>query len=360
MKKTIALVLILALGLTAEVANADFTFGNPTNLGPIVNSSSLEKGPSISSDGLTLFFHSGNSRPGSYGQKDLWLTTRATKDDPWSEPVNFDPNINSTYQEGNPSISADQLTLYFSSWRQPEGYGENDLWMIERPAISDPWSETINLGPIINTSYVEIRPDISADGLTLFFSSDRPGGYGDLDLWITTRQNRDDPWGPPENLGPILNSSDRDGGPCISSDGLTLFLQSDRPGGYGGRDLYMTTRASTNHPWSTPVNLGPIVNTEVEDGGPSISEDGLTLYFYSKRPGGFGRNDLWQVSIDPVVDLNADGIVDSADMCIIVDNWGTDEPLCDIGPTPFGDGIVDVQDLIVLAEHLFEEIPPVE
>jgi len=69
---------------------------------------------------------------------------------------------------------------------------------------------------------------------------------------------------------------------------------------------------------------------------------------------------LWQVSIEPVVDLNGDGIVDSADMCIIVNNWGTDEPLCDIGPTPFGDGIVDVQDLIVLAKHLFEEIPPAE
>jgi hypothetical protein len=70
--------------------------------------------------------------------------------------------------------------------------------------------------------------------------------------------------------------------------------------------------------------------------------------------------DLWQVSIDPIVDLNGDGIVDALDMCIIVDHWGTDNSLCDIGPTPFGDGIVDIQDLIVLAEHLFEEIPPVE
>jgi hypothetical protein len=66
---------------------------------------------------------------------------------------------------------------------------------------------------------------------------------------------------------------------------------------------------------------------------------------------------MWQVSIEPVVDLNGDGIVDSTDMCIMVDDyWGTDEPLCDIGPMPWGDGIVDVQDLIVLAEHLFEEV----
>ncbi len=61
-----------------------------------------------------------------------------------------------------------------------------------------------------------------------------------------------------------------------------------------------------------------------------------------------------------IADLNRDGIVDSADMCIMVDHWGEYYPLCDIGPPPFGDGIVDVQDLIVLAEHLFEEVPPVE
>jgi len=343
--------------MITEATKADFTFGEPTNLGPIVNSSSLEKGPSISNDGLTLFFHSGNSRPGGYGQKDLWVTSRATTDDPWREPFNLGPNINTSFQEGNPSISTDELSLYFSSWRQPEGYGENDIWLIERSKISDSWCEPINLGSTINSSYVEIRPDISADGLTLFFSSDRPGGYGDLDLWLTTRKTQDEPWEPPVNLGAILNSSYRDGGPCIASDGLALFFQSDRPGGYGGRDVYLATRNTLNSTWSTPVNLGPIVNSAVEDGGPDISDDGLTLYFYSKRPGGFGLNDLWQVSIEPVVDLNADGIVDSADMCIMVDNWGADNSLCDIGPMPWGDGVVDVEDLKVLAEHLFEEVP---
>ena len=351
------IVLVVAVGLTcgAGPAEADFTFGIPTNLGPIVNSSSLDKGPSISNDGLILFFHSGNSRPGGYGQKDLWVTTRATTDDLWSEPVNLGPNINTSFQEGNPSISADQLALYFSSWRQPEGYGENDIWMIERPTINDPWSQPMNLGPIINSPYVEIRPDISADGLTLFFSSDRPGGYGEDDLWVTTRATWDDPWGPPVNLGGIVNSSYRDSAPCISSDGLALFLQSDQPGSYGGRDLYLTTRASTNHPWNTPVNLGPIVNSEVEDGGPSISDDGLTLYFHSKRPGGFGRNDLWQASVIPIADFNDDEKVDLVDLVMLIDNWGTDDTLYDIGPMPWGDGTVDVEDLKVFMRHWEEE-----
>jgi inhibitor of cysteine peptidase len=96
------------------------------------------------------------------------------------------------------------------------------------------------------------------------------------------------------------------------------------------------------------------------DDGASISADCSTLYFTSNRSGGVGSYDLWQVSISPVVDFNGDGIVDCADMCIMVDHWGEDYPLCDIGPTPLGDGIVDVQDLIVLAEHLFEGIPQVE
>jgi hypothetical protein len=80
----------------------------------------------------------------------------------------------------------------------------------------------------------------------------------------------------------------------------------------------------------------------------------------SDRPGGHGLWDLWQVAIEPIVDLNGDGIVDAADMCIIVDHWGGNDTLCDIGPMPWGDSVVDVQDLIVLAEHLFEEIFPPE
>ena len=151
---------------------------------------------------------------------------------------------------------------------------------------------------------------------------------------------------------------------AVESDFYVLIGQSDslRPGGYGGRwgDLWVTTRPTKDDPWGEPVNLGPTVNSAYTEMTPSISADGSTLYFESDRPGGFGGHDLWQAPISPVVDLNGDGIVDSADMCIVVDHWGTEDSLCDIGPMPFGDGIVDVQDLIVLAEHLFEEVPPLE
>jgi len=120
----------------------------------------------------------------------------------------------------------------------------------------------------------------------------------------------------------------------------------------------MTTRASTNDDWTEPVNIGPPVNISIiSDASPVVSSDGRTLYFSSwNRDGGYGAFDLWQAPIIPIVDLNGDGIVDAADMCIVVDHWGTDNKMCDVGPMPWGDGIVDVQDLIVLSEHLFEEV----
>ena len=160
-----------------------------------------------------------------------------------------------------------------------------------------------------------------------------------------------------------MNTEASDGAPGISSDGRVLFFSDffgPRPNGQGGSDIWMTMRTTTSDPWGEPMNLGPTINSSANDQGPEISVDGSTLYFFSRRSGGYGDFDLWQVSINPIIDLTSDGIVNADDMSIIVDNWGTDNSLCDIGPMPWGDGIVDVQDLIVLAEHLFEEVPPVE
>ncbi|MCP4261524.1 MAG: hypothetical protein GY774_29080 [Planctomycetes bacterium] len=333
-------------------ANADFTFSTPTNLGSIVNSSSSEWPPSISADGLSLYFCS--NRPGGYGGRDLWVTTRATKDNEWGAPVNLGPTVNSPAKEAFPSISSDGLSLFFESTRSG-GYGGHDIWVTKRATTDDDWSAPENLGPMVNSSSNDATPSISGDGLSVFFESDRSGGYGSFDLWVTTRTTADTDWPAPVNLGATVNIGAWDGGPIISADGLALFFWSNRPGGYGSNDIWVTTRKTINDDWGTPVNPGPTINTATYDDPGSISADGLILYFDSDRPGGAGSDDLWQVSIEPIVDLNGDGIVDAADMCIIVDSWGTDEPLCDIGPMPWGDGIVDVQDLIVLAQHLFEE-----
>ncbi|UCD29865.1 MAG: PD40 domain-containing protein [Planctomycetota bacterium] len=352
MKKAILLILITVLSLAAEVAKADFTFGEPTNLGAFVNSSARDFGPSCSADGLSLYFDS--DRPGGSGDQDLWGTRRSTTKDLWGKPANLGSIVNSSYADNSPGISADGLLLFFGSNR-PGGFGEMDIWAAKRPTTNDPWGDPVNLGPPINTSYNETDVCISADGSELYFSSDRPGGSGGADLWVARRSTVEDGWSMPVNLGPTLNTSFDDGGPNISTDGLCLFFEFY--GAVDNFDIWMSKRPNKEHPWCIPVNLGLPINSSARDLQPEISFDGSTLYFTSDCPGGFGDHDLWQASIEPVVDLNGDGIVDSADMCIIVEHWGTDESLCDIGPTPLGDGIVDVQDLIVLAERLFEEIP---
>jgi Tol biopolymer transport system component len=351
-------VVAIVLG-SGEPSNADFTFGTPTNLGSVVNTSARDEEPCISLDGLSLYCCS--LRPGGYGKYDLWITSRVTTEDDWGPPVNLGPTVNSSSADFTPKVSADGLMLYFVSDR-PGGYGSYDLWVTRRTTKQDDWGTPVNLGPTVNKSGMDACMAISDDGLELYFWSDRPGGYGSSDIWVTRRATIEETWSMPVNLGPTVNSSATELCSDISGDGLLLFFVSKRSGGYGGNygDIWITRRATISDSWGPPVNLGPTLNTSASETGPALSADGSTLYFGSDRPGGSGGWDIWQASIDPVVDLNGDGIVDATDMCIIVDHWGTDNPLCDIGPTPFGDGVVDVQDLIVLAEHLFEEFPPVE
>jgi phosphohistidine phosphatase SixA len=360
MKKVILLVLFIVLTITITVANADFTFGEPTNLGPAVNSSRDEYDPSISTDGLSLYF-SIVYPPSGYGGSDLYVARRETTDDDWNTVVNLGQVVNSEAYEFGHDISYDGLSLYFNAWAW--GSGDVDVLVTTRAQASDPWGPPVNLGPPVNTSANESSPHISDDGLSLYFCdwgmqvSYRPGGMGHEDLWIATRASVSDPWGPPVNLGGPVNTPYRDNNPDTSADGLVLLITSNRHGGFGGSDIWMSRRTTTEDDWGLPMNLGPTVNGPASEEGQTISVDGKILYFHSNRSGGIGGYDLWQAPIIPITDLNDDGIVDADDMCIMVENWGTDNSLCDIGPMPWGDGIVDVEDLKVLAEHLFEEPP---
>ncbi|MHC4629281.1 MAG: hypothetical protein ACYTDV_20060, partial [Planctomycetota bacterium] len=272
----------------------------PKNLGSVVNSSSNDAAPNISSDGLSLYFTS--NRPGGYGSWDIWVTTRETIDSPWGEPVNLGPNVNTSSADATSSISADGLTLYFSC-RRSGGYGKDDLWIVTRETVDDEWGAAMNLGPTINSSSLDWSPSISADGLELFMHSDRPSSYGGDELWVARRETINDEWGSPENLGPAVNSPSLDATPSISADGLLLFFQSNRPDGYGGVvDIWFTTRATKDSPWAEAMNIGPSINSSGWEGNPSISADGSTLYFASWGSGGYGGNDLWQVSISPMSD----------------------------------------------------------
>ena len=342
---------VVAIVFGDGTAKADFTFGKPTNLGPTVNSSAGGSSPSISADGLELYFSS--DRPGGYGLDDIYVITRATTEDDWGEPVNLGSIVNSSTADIAPAISADGLELYFCEWGDPRpgGLGE-DLWVTTRATKDDEWGEPVNL-TTVNSSAYEFTPEISSDGLELYFESDRPGGYGLDDLYVSTRATTEDEWGTPVNLGPAINSSLWEHCPTISHDGLTLFFDIDFPTG----DLMMAKRVTKEDDWGEPVNLG---HTASEHWASDISADGSILFFMSEYLDGYSANDLWHAPITPVVDFNGDGKVDNADMDIMVDHWHTDEPLCDIGPTPLGDGIVDAQDMLVLTEYLTKEKVDVE
>jgi Tol biopolymer transport system component len=342
-KTRLAVVVVVVFVLGGSSTKADFTFGEPVNLGPTVNGYDNDSGPDLSADDLSLFFSSKRN-----GNAEIWMTTRATKNDPWGEPVNLG------IEGSDPSISADGLSLFFRS-RLSGGYGGADIWMITRASKEDLWGEPINLGPVVNSPGWEQHPDISADGLTLYFGSNRSGGLGVQDIWVTTRSTTEDEWGVPVNLGYPINNQWHQGGPSLSADGSALFFSKGSP-----RSIWMSRWSHDLPGWGTPVWVGFNHPSEASLGPqPSVSSDGRVLYFCA---GAYGYVDLWQASILPVVDLNDDRIVDAGDMCILIDHWGTDNPLCDIGPMPWGDGVVDVQDLIVLAEHLFEELPgqPIE
>ncbi len=342
MVATSFLSLCLSGGLGVPAVQADFIFGTPTNLGPTINSGPSNCAPCLSPDGLELYFQRGEP-------SDMLVSRRTTPDGEWGAPVAFGPTINTPgAYEGGASISADGLSLYFGSSSQ-------GLFVMKRATLNDNWGTPVSLG--ING----YAASVSADELELYFQAPTgayEGGYGGWDVWVTTRASADDQWGTPVNLGPTINTSYGDNWPGISPDGLVLFFASTRPGGLGNWDLYMARRATKKDPWGPPVNLGPAVNTTSWEVGAKVSWDGSTLYWHSARPGGFGSfSDIWQAPMIPTVDFNADQKVDLVDLVMLIDNWGTAKTLCDIGPMPWGDGVVDERDLRVLMESLMTPGP---
>ena len=271
-------------------------WSTPINLGPLVNSPFDDNRPAISKDGLSLYITS--DRPGGSGGLDIWVSHRPSVDDPWRAPQNLGPTVNSSLNDVAPTFSPDGHRLYFHSLRAG-GCGIADLYVSRRHDTRDDfgWGPPEDLGCVVNTPYLNAGPTIFEDeatGITTLYYTiqNRPGGLGDFDIYQSTRQGDDGAFGPPV-LVPELSSPVRDTRTAIRRDGLEIFLSSGRPGGVGGEDVWVSTRASTLDPWSTPVNLGAVVNTTAFDGGPALSFDGTTLYFHSTRPGGFGGNDLY-------------------------------------------------------------------
>lgn len=286
---------IIVISITALVLLAcelDLPFENPIRLSDNVNSTASDAGADTSSDHKELYFHS--NRAGGNGGFDIHVSARPASTDPWGVAANLGTAINSSSNDRGATISGDGLTLIFGSDR-PGGLGLNDLYVSTRASTLDPWGLATNMGATLNTIGDESGPSISDDGLTLFFHSERAGGLGLSDLYVATRALMSDPWGAPVNLGATVNSADFDHAPSISADGLTLYFHSTRAGGQGLHDIWKTTRLSSSDPWEAPEAMPTPVNSPSIETGPSISTDDSTLYFASDRPGGDAR-DIWQVT----------------------------------------------------------------
>ena len=292
-----ALAILLALGAAPAQAQRFSDWSAPVNLGQVINSGLNNQHPAISKNSLSLYFSS--DRAGTFGKLDIWVSQRPSLDDPWGTPQDLGPNINSAANDLAPNLTPDGHFLYFHSER-PGGCGPAgtaDLYVSHRRDKHDDfgWEPAVDLGCTINSPYPDAGPtffhDRETDTTILYFTSTRPGGPGDFDIYVST-QDEDGNWGPGV-LVPELSSPFRDTRTTIRRDGLEMILSSGRPGGVGSEDLWVATRDETEDPWSAPVNLGPIVNSPFFDGAPALSRDGTTLYFFSERPGGFGKRDLY-------------------------------------------------------------------
>ncbi len=203
-------------------------------------------------------------------------------------PANLGPNVNSVVSDGSPNISADGLTLYFDSMRAG-GFGDWDIWVTTRETKDGDWAVATPLSKPVNTMYADAGPSISADGLSLYFASDRPGGYGNFDIYVSRRKTTEEPWGIPVNLGPGVNSSAYENHPSISADGLTLYFDALTWLGY--YDVCVATRETTSDEWDMSFVLSSIVNSMFYELSPSISSDGLNLFF--DRRSIFNDRDIW-------------------------------------------------------------------
>lgn len=279
----------------------------PVNLGPVVNSASNDQHPAISADGRSLYITS--DRPGGFGIFDIYVSQRSSLDDDWGPPQNLGPIINTQFPDQNsvPTFSKDGHRMYFCADR-PGGFGSDDIWVSFREDTSDDfgWRPPTNLGSGVNTGRSECGPTIFEDKregvTTLYFTrcvNDNPAlctfenPNQKFDIYASTL-NDDGTFGTAVPV-PELNSGFRDTRTAIRSDGLEFFLTSSRPTGrIGTLDLWVSTRESTLDLWSPPINLGSTINFPgFATGAPALSCDGTTLYFFSTRPGGFGKRDLY-------------------------------------------------------------------
>ena len=266
------------------------------NLGENINTSMSEIGPAITSDNKMLIFTRKVKIKDDNFQEDFYYSLKI--DDKWQKAIAFPPPLNTNNNEGALSLSSDQSLLVYTACNREDGIGSCDLYYGNNDFKQ---FNFINLGVDVNTKYWESQACFSSDRNFLYFVSNRPGGYGGTDIWISkiTKEGFSKPF----NAGPIINTKYDEMSPYIHADNLTLYFSSKGHTGMGDYDLFISKRIKPNGNWGSAKNLGFPINNHSSQNSLVVSTDGKTA-FYNNTDGGFGSDDIFSFELPDEVKAN--------------------------------------------------------
>ncbi|MCW3101984.1 MAG: OmpA/MotB domain protein [Bacteroidetes bacterium] len=272
----------------------------PVNLGEGINSNLDEYFPAITADDQTFLFTRNNRTERTATQEDFMVSKKVGG--VWQKAMLIPgTGINTQGNEGAPSLSVDGQVLFFTVCQDQtgsfgpgrKGLGGCDIFYAEK--VGDAWSKPYNLGNSVNTQYRETQPSFSADGKSLYFVSNRPGGMGEHDIYVS-ELDADGSWKHPVNLGKKVNSKGDEQSVFIHPDGRTLYFSSNGRIGMGGFDIYVV-RKDAKGVWGEPVNLGYPINTYGDENSLLVGASGEIAYFASNRDGGLGGLDMYKFDL---------------------------------------------------------------
>ncbi|MDY0102571.1 MAG: OmpA family protein [Lentimicrobium sp.] len=258
----------------------------PVNLGKDVNTAGYEFINYLSADGENLFF-TRRTPKGPQKDEEFYFATRYM-DTLWGNVKSLGAPVNTPGDEGALCLSPDGQLLFFAACNRPDSYGSCDLYVSTR--MGDVWGDPQNLGPMVNSAQWDSQPTFSPDGRTLFFVSNRPGGYGSSDIWFTQKDGKI--WTNPQNAGAVINTSEAERGPFIHPDGQTLYFSSKGHPGMGEGDIFMS-RLNSEGEWSKPENIGFPVNTKADEVNLVVDLQGRFAYISSSMDGSNGLTDIY-------------------------------------------------------------------
>jgi len=256
-----------------------------TNVGDSINSADAEYFPSITvQDSIFLFM-----RRTSFKREDFFTSTITKNKFSKAHPLSDDLNIEE--KKGSMSLTQDLNTLYYAADYNQKGYGRYDIYKVTK--TKNGWSEPKNVGKNINSDYWDSAPSIAPDNQALYFCSNRPGGYGGIDIYVAYK-NEKGYWEEAVNMGPTINTAGDEQAPFIHADNKTLYFSSNGWPGFGGADLFLS-RKKIDGTWSSPINLGYPINSFDNEGSIAVSGGGIEAYIASDRADSRGSLDIYKV-----------------------------------------------------------------